>query len=178
MPVSQGWVDVDVPGQPAYDGDFFLIVSLYPNNQIGLGEDDGLDYSNRNVRSDNLSSWGYSSDAGDYMIRAVVTYVGTEESETELTGTGFQPLFPNPVYDECTISYTLQRRSHVALKIYDVSGKEVRTLLQTTQQAGPRQLQWDSMDDDGERVSPGVYFCNLTTDGSRSFTRRVVVLSR
>jgi hypothetical protein len=118
------------------------------------------------------------NDLGDLMIRAVVAYVGAEETETELTGTGFQPVCPNPTYNECTISYTLAKTSQVVLKIYDVSGKEVRTLLQTTQQAGPRQLQWDSRNDYGERVSPGVYFCNLTTDGSRSLTRRVVVLSR
>jgi hypothetical protein len=178
MPVSDGWVDIDIPTQPSYSDDFFLVVWLDPDDKMALCEDRSRGHADRMVCAVSRYSWKASSEPGDYMIRAIVSYAGAEETHTSPRTTELHPVFPNPTVDRCTISYTLADRSEVTLRVYDVSGKEVKTLSRGPEEPGLRKTEWDSRDNHGENVSPGIYFCKLTSQGSDALTRRIVVLSR
>jgi hypothetical protein len=178
MPVSDGWVDIDIPTQPSYSSDFFLVVWLDPNDNMALCEDRSRGHGDRMVCAVTRYSWKVSSEPGDYMIRAIVSYTGAEESQTCPDVTELHPVFPNPAIDRCTISYTLADRSQVTLRIYDVSGKEVRTLTESFEEPGLRKIEWNNRDNHGKKINPGVYFCKLTSDGSEALTRRMVILSR
>lgn len=59
------------------------------------------------------------------------------------------------------VTFSLARDAHVSLAVYDVSGQEVRTLVNETLPAGTRTLIWDGTNDNGERVSSGVYFYRI-----------------
>jgi bacillopeptidase F len=59
------------------------------------------------------------------------------------------------------ITFSLAGDAHVSLVVYDVAGQEVRTLVNETMPAGTRTLIWDGTNDNGERVSSGVYFYRI-----------------
>ncbi len=83
--------------------------------------------------------------------------------------------YPNPFNPSTTISYQLSAVSDVALKIYDVLGREVRTLVNQGQTAGQHVVQWDGTDQNGRRVASGVYYYRLTTPNG-SITKKAVLV--
>jgi hypothetical protein len=75
---------------------------------------------------------------------------------------------PNPTHGSVEITFTLASPGEVDLRIYDVRGTAVRTLVQGTRAAGPQSSVWDGRNTRGSRVGPGVYFVKLSTrDGVR-----------
>ncbi|MBI4430060.1 MAG: T9SS type A sorting domain-containing protein [Ignavibacteriales bacterium] len=67
--------------------------------------------------------------------------------------------FPNPFNPNTVIRYQIPSLSAVRLKIFDVLGREVATLVNEEQPAGVYQAEWDA------RVSSGVYFYRLEAIG-------------
>ncbi len=65
--------------------------------------------------------------------------------------------YPNPFNPVTTIDYQLPVASHVSLKVYDVLGREVETLIDEQQEAGYKTVQLNA-----GRVASGVYFFRLT----------------
>ncbi len=71
--------------------------------------------------------------------------------------------FPNPFNPETAIRFGLPQQSTVTLRIYDLAGREVATVLEHVElPAGRHQRVWDGRDASGHAVSNGVYFCRLT----------------
>lgn len=85
--------------------------------------------------------------------------------------------FPNPSDGTVTIGYTLPRQVPIVLRVYNVAGREVRTLVDQEQTAGRREALWDGHDNGGRRVSSGVYFYRLQAGPWRS-ERKLIVLQR
>jgi poly-gamma-glutamate capsule biosynthesis protein CapA/YwtB (metallophosphatase superfamily) len=69
--------------------------------------------------------------------------------------------FPNPTHSATTIQYTLTESAHVVLKIYNVLGQEVKTLVNETQTQGPKTVLWDGRDNHSRVLGSGIYFCRL-----------------
>lgn len=89
---------------------------------------------------------------------------------------GLAPIYPNPIGPSTTIVYALDVRTHVSLKVYDVSGRLVRNLVDETKGAGgSHSVRWDGTDDLGQALPSGIYFCQFVTK-ERSQTRKVILL--
>ena len=73
--------------------------------------------------------------------------------------------YPNPFNPTTTIRYSLPVMSRVTLKIYDVLGREVSTLVEETQPAGVKTVHWNATDQVGHSVAGGVYLCRIQVDG-------------
>ncbi len=69
--------------------------------------------------------------------------------------------FPNPFNPDTKITYQLPKNSHVHIAIYNVTGKVVKTLIDASQQAGFKSINWNGRDNAGCDVSSGVYFYQL-----------------
>jgi flagellar hook assembly protein FlgD len=82
---------------------------------------------------------------------------------------------PNPFNPSTTVSFSLSSPSHASLKIYDASGRFVRTLLDEQCSAGTHEKNWDGRDESGREVSSGVYFCRIAA-GDFTETRKMVLL--
>jgi subtilisin family serine protease len=78
--------------------------------------------------------------------------------------------YPNPFNPTTTIVYQLPVASDVSLKVYDVLGREVATLLRGRQNAGRYQVQFNA-----ERLSSGLYFYQLQA-GSFTQTRKMMLI--
>jgi len=75
---------------------------------------------------------------------------------------------PNPAMGQVSIEYQLPTRSRVSLRVYDLSGTFVRTLVGSVEETGVRTATWDGRDDRGQQVASGIYFYKLevTPQGS------------
>ena len=76
--------------------------------------------------------------------------------------------FPNPFNPTTKIKYQIHTASHVILKIFDILGKEIKTLVSEEKQAGYYNVEFD-----GSRLSSGVYFCRLIT---KDFSKTIKML--
>jgi hypothetical protein len=76
----------------------------------------------------------------------------------------FQNL-PNPFNPTTTISYDLPKDAEVSLKIYDLFGREVRTLVNAAQSRGHKSVVWNGKDDSGQIVGSGLYIYRLEAEG-------------
>jgi len=94
---------------------------------------------------------------------AVVTGVPPEREGRASTLQLF-PVRPNPSAGPSVIAWTQTRRGRAQLDLYDVSGRHVRRLLDTTRDAGEHEVRWDGRAAGGERVADGLYFVRLRTD--------------
>ncbi len=83
--------------------------------------------------------------------------------------------YPNPFNPGTAISFQLSAISTVELKIYDVAGRLVRTLVSENKAPGSYTVQWDGRDDRGAPVASGVYLYRLEA-GSYRAARKMVLM--
>ena len=72
---------------------------------------------------------------------------------------------PNPFNPRTTIDYSVAAASRVTLRVYDLAGREVRTLVDRDVEAGEHKVVWDGTTDAGQRAASGVYFVRMETAG-------------
>ncbi|MDZ7335683.1 MAG: PKD domain-containing protein [candidate division KSB1 bacterium] len=86
------------------------------------------------------------------------------------------PNYPNPFNPETTIGYDVPKLSHIRITIYNRLGQRVRTLVDQTKPAGRYKVIWDGTDDFGNRLTSGVYFYRLETDGFQATRKMIYVM--
>lgn len=77
---------------------------------------------------------------------------------------------PNPFNPATTITYAPTGDGRVRLDILDVAGRHIRTLVDSVQPAGSRQVRWDGRDDAGRGVAAGAYLARLEASGTVAVT--------
>jgi flagellar hook assembly protein FlgD len=83
---------------------------------------------------------------------------------------------PNPFNPRTSIAFTVARdAAPVALRIYDATGRLVRTLVDGPRPAGAQTVDWDGTDDTGRLVPAGVYVCRMLQDGTTQARRLTLV---
>jgi poly-gamma-glutamate capsule biosynthesis protein CapA/YwtB (metallophosphatase superfamily) len=82
--------------------------------------------------------------------------------------------YPNPAGAVLTLAYDLTGAARVTLRVYDVLGREVRTLVDRVEGRGTRQVHWDGRDNNGRTVPAGTFVCRLEA-GGRVLTKKVVL---
>ncbi|MBC8374897.1 MAG: T9SS type A sorting domain-containing protein [FCB group bacterium] len=120
--------------------------------------------------------WGWYIQSHVWDWRVNVTYTGP---------LGIDPLgalpnrpeiisiFPNPFNPTTTIEYEIQENSEVSLKIFDVAGREVNTLVNISQAAGQYAVNWGGFTFDGQQVAGGMYFAGLQAGEYSSVVKMV-----
>ena len=85
------------------------------------------------------------------------------------------PNYPNPFNPVTTLRYDLPENSLVNITIYDMLGREVKTLINQTQDAGYKSVIWDATNDYGKPVSAGIYLFQIQA-GEYISTKKMVLL--
>jgi ligand-binding sensor domain-containing protein len=75
--------------------------------------------------------------------------------------------YPNPFNANTCIKYDLDATGKIQLSIYNLLGKELRTLVNEHQSAGEHQINWNGTDNSGKEVSSGIYIALLNTKNFR-----------
>ena len=82
---------------------------------------------------------------------------------------------PNPFRARTALRFALPRPAHARVRVFDVSGRLVSTLVDERLEAGRHESVWDGHDQAGNRVASGVYFVRMQAEGYGA-TRKVVRL--
>ncbi|HUI29684.1 MAG TPA: T9SS type A sorting domain-containing protein [Candidatus Acidoferrales bacterium] len=98
-----------------------------------------------------------------------ITSVGDMKPDAPSSFTLFQN-YPNPFNPSTTISYRIPAMSHVTLKIYDVLGREVATIVDEKKMPGTYEVKFD-----GSKFASGVYFCRMNA-GNYLATKKLMLL--
>jgi hypothetical protein len=83
---------------------------------------------------------------------------------------GLEQNHPNPFNPVTTIAFNLPAREHVTLKVYDVKGREIATLVNGTRAAGRHEVSFEAFN-----IASGIYFYRLRA-GDYLATRKMIVV--
>lgn len=83
--------------------------------------------------------------------------------------------YPNPFNPSTKISFSLPEQLFVSVKIYDMLGREIRTLLEEEKQSGNHNVIWNGNDSNGSQVSSGTYIYRVVA-GNHSQTMKMLFL--
>ncbi|MCH7680592.1 right-handed parallel beta-helix repeat-containing protein [candidate division KSB1 bacterium] len=83
--------------------------------------------------------------------------------------------YPNPFNPSTQIEYSIPKSSLVVLKIYNINGQEIRTLVDEFQSPNTYLVSWDGRNDNSESVPSGVYFANILAESFSKTVRLVLV---
>jgi len=87
--------------------------------------------------------------------------VNVEETETLPKTYALFQNYPNPFNPTTTIEFQLPKTTNITVKIYDVLGREVRTLMDQPYSAGTHRINWNGLDNTGRKVATGMYFYRI-----------------
>ena len=83
--------------------------------------------------------------------------------------------YPNPFNPTTIIHYDVPKTAPIRLVIYDILGRNIRTLVNSVQEPGYKTVIWNGADDGGRPVSAGMYIVTMAS-GSHRFVRKMVLL--
>jgi hypothetical protein len=83
--------------------------------------------------------------------------------------------YPNPFNPTTQIKFDISKTLNVTLKIYDILGREVRTLVNEIKSAGSYSVMWDGKNNSGNQISSGVYFYRLEAGDFTGIKKMVLV---
>jgi hypothetical protein len=164
-------------GQPAFSGThltweqktFSLSGVASTGDRVQLRLDAGSDNSVVRV------GW-YVDDFSAVDLGSVVVDVHADETSRPFRF-DLLPNYPNPFNPSTTLAYALPITASVTLRVYNVLGQSVRTLLLNKRQAAGRYtLVWDGKDETGRSAASGVYIYRLTTDAGVHLARKMTLI--
>ena len=83
--------------------------------------------------------------------------------------------YPNPFNPSTTIRFSLAEAGTVSLKIYNVRGQLVKTLLSSSLEAGSHQVNWNGLNQQGSQVASGVYFYHLQAGSFQQIKKMILM---
>ncbi len=104
----------------------------------------------------------------------IVVGIG-ERTGQQVPGFKLYANYPNPFNPSTTIRYNLPKESRVSLKIYNVLGQEVRTLVNAWKGIGEHTVVWDGRNNWRHAVSSGVYLYRLEVDGKARVRKMMLI---
>ena len=104
---------------------------------------------------------------GLYQQMAVVNNITTSTDDDMLSPQTYalHQNYPNPFNPETSISYDLASEGLVSIKIHDLRGTLIKTLVNDVQPSGYKTIKWDGTNDRGQKVSAGLYLYRIDAEG-------------
>ncbi len=100
---------------------------------------------------------------------------GMTKSNNLPRGFRLLPNYPNPFNQSTTIAFYLDQAERVLLRIYDIRGREVATLINKTIPRGWHKIRWRGQYADGTEAATGLYFGELQTEQGKRFIKMVLM---
>ncbi len=143
----------------------------------GYDENDVLyisfEYSDQSNSINEPTQGAYKYIYGTDFILYNTEYQGNPSNNTPQSYS-LEQNFPNPFNPATTITYKLPKASGIKIRIYNVMGELVRTLVNNTVSQGEYSIRWGGVDDKGVKVSSGIYIYTMETQ--EYFTSKKMIL--
>ena len=117
------------------------------------------------------------ANASDTLTVRVTLTVGVDEGGFTSTPKEFSLLqnYPNPFNSATIIKFQLSEDSHVILKIHNILGQEIKTLINEQKPAGVYYATWNGTDNQGKKASSGIYFYQIEA-GDYTKVKKLIIL--
>ncbi len=165
------WFGTDEEGLGMYDGTQLL---LYYKDNSGIAGNDVISLATRE-NNDSTEVWisAYDIDIHNYTGISILTQARVTGIEKKKIVPGYFALYqnyPNPFNPSTTIRLQVPKTSHITLKVFDLSGREVSTLLDERKSPGHYEVKFD-----GSNLASGVYLYQLS-NGSVTKTQKMILI--
>ncbi len=159
MTIVSGQTPISVPGTWT-EYDFTFTNNLYSNVFVGI---QCVSNNGKMLLLDRLQLWSSYVDNEDIIDVSSPGIVLTAN--------------PNPFSSNTSVNWQQKEASTVKVKVYDIKGQLVRTLLEGQMPKGKNSFEWNGKDNKGNRVANGMYFLNLKDDAGHSATSKLVKIN-
>ncbi len=159
-----------------------LMMSAEPDNGVYHSYTnyipEGESNRNWNIISSNSSATTTPDSIANYLIHAYMHIGKNAVGKTiEITPGSFavSDAYPNPFNPETIIRYSIPHNGLVSIKVFDILGKEVTTLVDEVKHAGSYSIKWNGKNSLGISVGSGVYFYRVQA-GKNIQTKKMVLI--
>jgi len=179
------WLDGNIDEDPLFTGTGehpFSLSGLSPCIDAGTPDTTGLnlppwDLINNERIWDGDENGTTIIDMGAYEFGASPYIVDIQEpiisnSQSLISNLGN---YPNPFNPSTTIEFSIKNNSKVDLSIFNIKGRKVNTLINEQLQEGKHSIIWSGYDQNGNKVSSGIYFYKIEVDDQES-TKSMLLL--
>jgi hypothetical protein len=170
-PAANANYDVQIADNPNFANPIIAVSNKTSLQVAGLSE--SKSYYWRVRSNDGTGNTSYYSGTGQFKIISSTTAV--EKKEEIPTQYALEQNYPNPFNPTTLINYSLPKNSFVVLKIYDMLGREIKTLVNNQMSAGKYSVDWKGEDNNGNKVTSGIYIYRISA-GNFSAARKMVAL--
>ncbi len=144
-------------------------------NWVNNAKNDYLYDANNNMTDDTYSIWDNGGWLND--TRSLYDWSTFTANEDNFIAPQLLSLnaHPNPFNPLTTISYNLSKASDITMKVYNLKGEAIRTLVSAHKSSGNHTTTWDGTNDNGKPVSTGIYYIRMLS-GNANVTRKVTLI--
>jgi hypothetical protein len=155
---STRFIDEDFSGSPYYETSYF-VTALNKIGQESQASNIELRGGNDSLRSESSSDFLSALKSNPTVFELAQNY-------------------PNPFNPETQIPFALPEMAHVRIAIFDLTGREIKTVTDDNWAAGYHTLRWNGLAAEGQKVGTGVYLCNISALGEsgRRFRQTIKLL--
>lgn len=140
-----------------------------PDTNINIPDYDIINFTDKNngwTYKSALNSGVHTTTGGDS-----ISYVNVRESSSYLTDDfNLKQNYPNPFNPKTVISYNLRKGGFVSIRIYNIQGKLLNTLVRQNQMEGTYDISFN-----GQNLPSGVYFYSLNIDERVKDTKKMIL---
>ncbi len=171
--VLADWRKVNIGSQYYVYSDWPIPVDLsYTDNDLMTGGTNGFPVGDLNWFPTQKTAWTAQKDAEHAKLLWMLNNgtLAVEEPGTLPEVYALDQNYPNPFNPTTTITYSLPHASNVSLRVFDVLGREVATLVNGEMTAGPHEVQFDA-----KGLASGTYMYKLTSGDYTQVKKMMVV---
>lgn len=153
-----------------------------PNEAISEAFDPTIGYPQQNKMGDYFDmisdndfahlAWANTLNGGQdvYYTRITPALLGLDDLSRNSFGARVSP---NPFSDSTTIEFSIDSGANTRVEVYDIQGRKVNTLLDQSV-FGNQRLSWDGTNSGGSKLSSGLYFITITSEGLKASLKVVL----
>ena len=176
---QRGWVSTPIDSLSIAEGQLFFIAIRYLNETYSVSYDNGGPLSGRSYYSDDgVNFSNILSSYGNANIRAKIRTNNIMHANSgDLLPDKFKldNNYPNPFNPVTSLRYDLPEDGLVNITIYDMMGRIVKTLVNSSQTAGYKTIRWNATNDRNEPVSAGLYLYTIQAGEFRQTKKMVLI---
>jgi|MDTC01.3.fsa_nt_gb hypothetical protein len=134
-------------------------------------------FSVGDVNGDEIDDFAVSATESDkiYIYSGTGLTAGIADSDLLPEGFVLSQNYPNPFNPNTEISYQIPVEAKVTLRVHNMLGQEVKTMVSEIQAPGVHKVSWDGLDNSGQMVASGVYTYQLNFNGAK-ISRKMLLM--